>query len=61
MAVTTALVISSRNPSTKSGLKKFDKCPDCSARKCNKITSDYLLIGVRERSEREGKSWTING
>jgi len=56
MAVTTALVISSRNPGTKSGLKKLNMCPDCSARKGNKITSNYPLISVKERSEREVKS-----
>jgi hypothetical protein len=47
MAVTTALVSSSCNLGTKSRLKKFDMCPDCSARKGNKITSKYLLIGEK--------------
>jgi len=41
------LVSSSHNLGTKSGLKKFDMCPECSARKGNKITSNHLLIGVK--------------
>ena len=51
-----SLVSSSRNLGTKSGLKKFDMCFECSARKGNKITSNYLLIGVKNRNDKEAKS-----
>lgn len=43
-----SLVSNSRNLGTKLGLKKFNMCPECSARKGNKITSNYLLIGVKK-------------
>jgi len=51
-----SLVSSSRNLGTKLGLKKFDMCPECSAREGNKIASNYLLIGVKNRNEKEAKS-----
>jgi len=31
-------------------------CPEFSARKGNKITSNYLLIGVKNRNKKEAKS-----
>ena len=46
---------SSRNLGTKSGMKKFDIFPDNSAGKGIKVTSNYLIIGVKERSEKEAK------
>lgn len=52
----TALVSSSRNLGTKSGLKTFDMCPEWPAKKGNKITSNYLLISVKERDGKEVKS-----
>jgi hypothetical protein len=55
------LASSSRNLGTKSGLKKFDMRPECSARQDNRITSNYLLIGVENKNEKEAKSWTISG
>jgi hypothetical protein len=51
-----SLVSSSRNFGTKSGLKKFDMCPECSAKKGNKITLNGLLIGVKNRNDKEAKS-----
>lgn len=52
MAVTTALVSSSCNLGAKSGLKKFDMCPELPVKKCNKITSNNLLISAENRNEK---------
>jgi hypothetical protein len=51
-----SLVSSSHNLGTKSWLKKYNMCLECSARKGNKITSNYLLIGVKNRNKKEAKS-----